>query len=421
MLNKYDIQVDGAKTTLIKTNKFKTVSVIVSFLGSFTKENCTLRSMLTRVIANTCSLFPTKSSLARYAFSLYDTSVYATYNATYNTSITNFVLDTIHDKYTLDKNVLQEAFNLLHEIIFNPHIINNGFGEMIFQEEKRSLKDALNSVYNNKGRYAYKRLLENMAPNEVLSIFPLGYIDELEKITPQSLYQFYLEMLNNEEVRINIIGDLEPIQVENYFQDFHFNKNKVELKTFVLNKNNKEVKHIKEYQDIRQAKLMMGFRNDITHDSPLYAPLLVFNAMFGGMFGSTLFSVIREENSLAYDVSSDIMVDNGVMVVSAGIDSNKENIVIDLIIKEFEKYKQGIIDENLIKLAKDFLINDLNEIDDNPYSILIFNLKNSLRTKKTLEEILELIKSVTKEDIIEVSNHFYLDTIFALKAGEENE
>ena len=166
---------------------------------------------------------------------------------------------------------------------------------------------------------------------------------------------------------------------------------------------------------------MMGFRNDITHDSPLYAPLLVFNAMFGGMFGSTLFSVIREENSLAYDVSSDIMVDNGVMVVSAGIDSNKENIVIDLIIKEFEKYKQGIIDENLIKLAKDFLINDLNEIDDNPYSILIFNLKNSLRTKKTLEEILELIKSVTKEDIIEVSNHFYLDTIFALNAGEENE
>ena len=98
MLNKYDIQVDGAKTTLIKTNKFKTVSVIVSFLGSFTKENCTLRSMLTRVIANTCSLFPTKSSLARYAFSLYDTSVYdtsvyATYNATY-----------INDKFCIGYN-----------------------------------------------------------------------------------------------------------------------------------------------------------------------------------------------------------------------------------------------------------------------------------------------------------------------------
>ncbi len=420
-MNQYEIKVNGAEATLIQTNKFKTISVIVSFVGNFTKENCTIRSLLSRVIANTTSTYPTKSELARKAFSLYDANVYASNLISYETSITNFVLDVVHHKYVGDEQLFQDAFQLLNEIIFCPHITNDGFDEAIFQEEKRSLKDALNSIYNHKGRYAYKRLLENMAPDEIISVYPQGTIDELEKITPQSLYQFYLEMLEKEEVKIHIIGDLKPSDVEKYFKDFIFQKNKVQCDMYPrYHVNVQKVRQFKEVQDIKQAKLMMGFRVHITIQDPLYVPLLLFNAMFGGMFGSSLFTVIREEHSLAYDVYSDLSLDKGIMVVSAGIDSNKDEITADLIIKEFEKYRQGEIDEALLQLAKDFLLNDLNEMNDNPYSILLFQLKSSLQSSYSLEKISAQIQKAQKEQIQEVSQHIDLDTIFVLKAGDKD-
>ena len=170
-----------------------------------------------------------------------------------------------------------------------------------------------------------------------------------------------------------------------------------------------------------QAKLMMGFVYNVNFDDQNYVPLLVFNAMFGGMFSSTLFKVIREENSLAYDISSDVILNKKIMVVSGGIENSNVNRTCDIVIKELEKYKDGIIDEELLKIAKDFLINDIKEMEDSPNALLNYSLEATISKKQDLDDIIKNIQGVTKEDIIKVSNLITLDSIFELLPGDENE
>ncbi len=415
-------QVNNKDIHLIQTKKFKTITAIISYIGEVTRDNILLRVMLGRVMGNTCKKYPTKAALANCIYGLYDAGINVRINTSYKTSFMNFIIGTINNKYTNDNEITKKTFELLYEIMYEPNIIDKGFDPKIFNEEKRLLKDEINNVYNNKARYAYIKLLQHMSKEELISLYDMGIIEELEKITPQQLYKFYQKVIKENQVEIYIMGDITVENVKEYLKPFAFNDKTVEMNLY----SNKqvdvtEVKEKFEYQDVRQAKLVMGFRVNLEIGDNNYVPLMVFNAMFGGMFGSTLFRTVREENSLAYDIYSQILWDSKILIVAAGVDNNKDSMASDIVIKEFEKYKQGEIEENLMKEAKDFLVSDLSEICDSQYSMLYFNFKESLQQKRTVEQLINEIKKVEVEDIIRACNTVFLDTIYVLKAGKEDE
>jgi len=93
----------------------------------------------------------------------------------------------------------------------------------------------------------------------------------------------------------------------------------------------------------------------------------------------------------------------------------------DLIIKELENYKQGNIDHYILKVAKEFLINDLKEMQDYQFSILSYKLENIISKRPTIEELIEKINLISIDEIIEVSKMIKLDTIFTLQPGDNNE
>ena len=155
--------------------------------------------------------------------------------------------------------------------------------------------------------------------------------------------------------------------------------------------------------------------------NPVAKPLLIFNAMYGSMFGSTLFTVIREQYSLTYDISSEILLNKKILIVSCGVDNKNCSLASDLVIKELEKYKQGIIDEKLLRVAKDFIINDLKEMQDSAFSSLSYMIERKLSDRPTIDEMFDKIHNVSLDDIKEVSNLIKLDTIFILKPGDDYE
>ena len=165
----------------------------------------------------------------------------------------------------------------------------------------------------------------------------------------------------------------------------------------------------------------MAFRFDIDYNSKYYIPLIVFNAMFGGMFGSSLFMTIREKHSLTYDIGSELMINKKMLLVSCGVDNKNVEITSDLVIKELENYKQGIINDDLLNIAKQFLLNDLKEMQDFQFSSLSFKLENIISKRPPIDEIMEKINETTINEIIEVSNMIKLDTIFTLRPGDEYE
>lgn len=415
-------EINGIETTLIKTDKFKTITIFVAFLGEFNREVATSKRLLSYLLNGSTKKYPTKKLILNKLFSLYDAAISVNSFPIYKTNITAFSLHMVNPKYVQSENLLTETLSFLKEFIFNPNIDGDAFVLNEFNEKKRILRDNINNIYNNKGLYAYNRLFEEMGKDEIISVSSLGDLDQLEKITPQSIFHDYQNMINNEIVKIYVAGDIPKEEIHESFAVFPFKVNEYDLEaTSFEEKIINKVNEVFETQKVNQAKLMMGFRTNVNALEDLYIPMTVFNMMFGGMGTSDLFRVVREENSLAYTVSSSVFFDTRLMIVSAGIDTKDYDLATDLIIKELERYKQGHIDENLMQVAKDNLVSGINQTIDNPHSNLNFILKNSLLNNLTVDQFRDKINEVTVEDIIKASKMIKLDTIYFLKGGGVNE
>jgi predicted Zn-dependent peptidase len=115
------------------------------------------------------------------------------------------------------------------------------------------------------------------------------------------------------------------------------------------------------------------------------------------------------------------MNDVMVLIVSAGIDRDKYQLTTDLVIKELEFYKQGKIDSVLMAIAKESIINELIQIEDNPYLLSGFALRNYLHgLKYSVNDLIEIVKAVSETEIQEVAQGINLDTIFLL-TGEDHD
>lgn len=412
------LKCNGVDTTFIKTKKFKTITIQIAFLGEYSKEIATQKSLLTRVLNNSTKKYYTRKLVTEKLFDLYDAAAGVNTYPSYKTSVTVFYIDFINENnLEHESNLTKEAVEFLRELIFNPNGNHNEFSEKGFNEEKRILIDKINNIYNNKNRYAVKQLLHNMSNNEIFSVGSLGNLEDLESITPKSLYQFYQKMLQNENVSIYVIGDFDDEDmIEKLKLLGEFSKNQKQFKSMSTDVVNiKEPKEVIEKQNINQSKLCIGFRtNTDTINEGVYK-LFLFNSMFGGIYSSDLFRVIREENSLAYNIASQVLTHVRLLIVSAGIDKENYSKAVELIKEQLDIYKQGNIDEELLTIAKDTLSTELKETEDNPSYFIGHIFRNYLTgVNYTIEEALDIIEKVTIEDIKEVANSVELDTVYFL-------
>ncbi len=411
-------KINNIETFLVKTNKFKTITMQIVFANVFTKENATIRALLSRVLGNSSKKYNTKKKIVEKSCDLYNAEVSVGYTRYYRTSLIAFTLDIVNEKNLANtKDLTKKAIDFLLDTIFNPNIINNAFSIKEFNEEKRLLKESMQKVYNNKSRFAFRRLIEEMCKNEIIGVHSTGTIANLEKITPEQLYQEYLAMMKQDEISIYIVGDIEENKIINQLQAFQqIDNHPLQLEVVNFEPNEiKKVREIKEIQKIKQAKLVMGYRLDINSLDPLYPALLVFNSMFGGLFSSNLFTAVREEKGLAYDISSHDIANNKLFVITAGIDSDQYQQTIKIIANELNKYCLGDIDSELMAVAKESILNEVQETEDSPEN-LIAHIQNNYFTKieKTIAEDIEEISKVTVDDIKQVAMGIKLDTIYLL-------
>lgn len=417
-----DLVSNNVKTTFIKTNKFKTISINVVFLGEFSKENATRRSLLARMLPFSLKKYPTKKDINNKLNELYDMGMSVSSYPTYKTNMTSFSVDYVNPEYiNTGENLHAEAIAILRELIFNPNIKKGGFDKKLFKEQKNILKQNIINIYNNKNRYAIRQLLNHMGKDEITSVSALGNLDDLELIDEKNLYDTYKDIIEYEKASIIVIGDFDnDVMLENLKLLGDFKNNELNLEV-VSNeeKQIEEVKEIVEKQNINQAKLIMGFRTSVNSIDELYPASLVFNAMFGGTFQSDLIRVVREENSLAYTIASQAISDLKLLIVTAGIDSSKYEMTKKLVIDQLNNYKNGELSAANMRLAKESLITELIEIEDNQNAVMSFYFKNHLYgVAEDVVDLIEKIKNVSLDDIKAVAQGINLDTVFLLASED---
>ena len=86
---------------------------------------------------------------------------------------------------------MEKGLQLLSELVFSPALENGAFLPLYVTQEKRTLKQRIQAVYDDKMRYSNLRLVQEMCKSEPYALHVNGEFDDVEHITPQDLYEAY--------------------------------------------------------------------------------------------------------------------------------------------------------------------------------------------------------------------------------------
>jgi predicted Zn-dependent peptidase len=271
-------------------------------------------------------------------------------------------------------------------------------------------------------RYASQRLIEEMCAEEPYRLQANGQIEQVEGITAQSLYGYYQQMLKNDDIHLYVVGDIEESEVKAFVEKY-FTMEEQGKKTYsAVSQHPKlpnEPNEVVERQDVKQGKLNMGYRTNVTFNDELYYALQVFNGIFGGFSHSKLFINVREKESLAYYAASRVESHKGLLLVMSGIDFSNYDKAVNIIHKQVEAMRQGEYTDAEIAQTKAVIKNQVLETIDTARGLIEVLYNNEVaEADKPVDLFLEGIEKVTKEEIQQVAKQVELDTIYFLTGKE---
>ena len=141
----------------------------------------------------------------------------------------------------------------------------------------------------------------------------------------------------------------------------------------------------------------------------------MYNFILGGSPDSRLFSIVREENSLCYSISSSFSGVTNTMLISSGINASDFKKSVTLIKKILKDISSGNIKDEELEKGKITYLSTFKELEDSIYSMMSLYVSKEYLDLDLLEERKKEIEKVTKEDIIKFSKKIHMDTIYLLE------
>lgn len=405
---------------IIKTNKFKTITVRVVFQRPIKKEEITIRNVLCDMFLQSSNKYKSKRDLSIKAQDLYAADI-TTANARLGNYInTNFYLTMLNDKYTEAGN-FEAGVEFLSEIIFNPEVKNEKFNAKKLDVVKTNCRSSLNSVKEDASNYSVMRMFEELDSTSPCSYRMSGYLEDLELVNEENLYQYYQSMIKSDLVDVFVIGDVDEEEMMNLFKKyFKFRTLKKKKIDYLLDDVSCRSKKKIAYEDIdnSQSNLAIACRVHGLSEYERNYPLTLFNIIFGGGCDSKLFTEVREENSLCYTVVSIPNKLDNILIIKAGIDRYNYDKTVEIIEKDLADMKKGKFKESDINIAKEYFETAIEETEESQHRIIDNYMMMEFIGTDTLEVKREKMNQVSKADIVKVAKKVNIDTIFLLEGGK---
>lgn len=411
----------GVSLHIRQTAQFKTVNFSIKWRAPLNEETAAQRTVLSNVLQHSNEKFPTSASYRSYLDDLFGTVLYfdTAKRGQEHTVLLN--VETVNDQYLSHGNVLNEVIDLIHEAIFKPNFENGVFKESIVNREKEMVIQRIQSIFDDKSRYAQKRLTEIIRPNSAASFSANGNIEAVKATTPQSLTKTYEDMLANDVIDIYVVGDINIEEMTQQLKAaFPFADRDAHQTTKEDTTPANVEPYTKETQEMKQGKLHIGYSTPVRFGDKDFPIMQIFNGIFGGYAHSKLFMNVREKESLAYYASSSYASQYGLLFVVSGIEPANEEKARQLIAEQLKVMQNGEITDLELAQTKAMLINQLKEALDSPRGqIEIFDQYKALDEPFNLDTWTARWQAVSKEDVQKVAQDIKLEaTYFLCGKGE---
>ena len=421
--NKKELK-QGINLHFIQTDFFKTNLMCVLLTTPLEKENVTSNALLPFLLKRGCNKYKTQEEISKKLDDLYGASFDCGVDKIGDNQVLKFYIETIRDEYaSSNENLMENAINLLLEIVFNPILENNTFKEEFLKTEKEKLRKVIQSKIDDKDSYALENCINTMYGDEGFGLFKFGNLQDIDKITKESITEHYEKLIQSAKIDIFISGNINEENLTSILQkneniqklipraeNYKLNNEYTEIKQKV-----DKVKEITESLNITQGKLVIGL-DVLSRQENLQCVALVYNAILGDGANSMLFQNVREKASLAYSTKSNFVKQKLNIFIRCGIEIENYEKALNIIKEQLSNIENGQFSDIDIENAKKYLISGIKAVPEEQDSEVVYYIGQEIaKTNTDLQTYEKNIESVTKEEIINFAKQVQINTIYFLR------
>ena len=411
------------KFTILNSNKFKTNLCSVFLAVPLSEETVTATALIPSILRRGTQNLKSQLEINKKLEEMYGASISIGVDKEADFEVLKFYLEVINDELLPEKRELtKEGLELLIDIIFNPYLEKNFNGESTLckqyvEQEKDNLIKVIESRKDNKANYATTRMIEEMYEGEPYGIYKFGKIEDLKKIDEKSLYNFYQELIQKAKISVYVVGNVQDDTLKDNFQQSLDNLGINNVNEFELINKKHEARQIpkivNEKMDVSQGNLIIGL--DVNSDKST-EEIMMYNAVLGTGANSKLFQNVREKASLAYSAGSRYYRRKDMIMIRTGIEIANYDKALEIIKKQLQDIKEGIVSVQEMESAKQFIVSTLKLIPESSESLINYYYDKEIRGEEAnLNAYIKAIQDVQIQDIVDVAQDVLIDTIYFLR------
>lgn len=415
----------GARLCAVRTGQFKTCRISVSIAAPLRRETAAANAILPFLLHRCCEKYPDFSTMNEKLAEAYGARVSAGVEKVGEAQVMRISLTCIGDRFAFDGGeVVGSCVKLLCELLFHPHVENGAFFAQDVDREKRLLLERIENERNDKRTYALRRCEALMCENEAYGINRYGTPEDVERLTPQGLYQAWQALVSNGRMQFNLVGDADVRKTAQLLQKELSGIERKDccadaFRTQIIPRAGK-TKRIEERLPVQQGKLVLGYRMGYEKMPEDISAVSVMVNVFGGSPQSLLFQNVREKLSLCYYCSSRLFRQKGVMMVQSGVEFDNAERAITEIGRQLDAVRAGNFTQDDFDASVKSLADDYERIGGTPEELDDWYAFRLLEDEPAAPQALaQQIRRVTQEQAVEAAKRVTLDTIYVLLGEEE--
>jgi len=409
---------EGVDIISVPADRFKTNEIAISFIAPLKEESASANALVAHLITQTTKSAPSVEEFNKKLAMLYGASVYAYVSKLGENQCITLEASCLDDRFALgDEKISSELFDFLCRLIFDVSLDENGefFADDI-KRVKRLLIEKIESEENDKRIFALRRLEGIMFENEPYGINRFGSRESINSATSEDLKNALCYLINNSKIQITVVGNADIKGIESRAKEYFCGAKRSYIPpvSSVFKGSADKVKTVTDRMEVKQGKLVLGFRVNENSEFEANPKMRLFCDAFGGGPYSKLFENVREKLSLCYYCSARYDRRKSSIIIQCGCEEENMDKAVSEILNQLEEIKKGNIDDELSasKMAISDLINGV--VDD---SLTLLNWYSSQICDKEIFSPSLSAKAnelITKEEVVSCAGLLSLDTVYKL-------
>jgi len=405
----------GVEVHLQRTGKYKSVYVQWVLERSLDGRRAAF-ALLPDLLTRGTRTSPGLARMAARCEDLYATELHSSVAAHGPAQLLRFGLQCISDRLADGRPLVRDAVALLAEVLHDPPLLDGRFRDEVLDQERTNLVHAIEGIADDKGLYAYRRMIEAMHAGTPRALHSWGTVELAQALDEPAVRAAWTEAGQRLPARLFIVGDVSEetalLAAQALAGGTSHGAPAGPLPPPSLPA--RPVQRLHERQPLNQSKLAMGFR--IPAELLPGAAATLFGLVYGGESHSRLFKRVREKESLAYGCSAAVSIDNATLVVQSGVDAVSAARTQELVLEELARLARDGVGDEEIELSRRAQRRRLRNLKDSPRGLLAFRLSGLMNGRAwSLDQALEELERVTPAEVAAVAAGCELDTVFLLE------